>query len=295
MSRQRRRWLMPAVLSLLALLALGVGYGLRPRSTGLLPPLPARSLVVAYLKVGHGEASWVKTPDGRFLVIGAGPQAAGAHVAESLRAAGARQIDLLVLPYPYSEALGGAVELIKQFPVKAALDLGWERVNQRQEETLELLRERKVPVQTARAGGAFDLGHGGRLDILFPHEPFVSRTPAGANNAMVLRLTWGKTHFLWEGGLEQAGEQGLLALGQELTADVLRVARFGNAGASSPELLRQVQPRFVVVSTEDKSGELPATGTLERLTATGATLLRTDRVAEDIFFFSDGQSVELAH
>ena len=62
MSRQRRRWLMPAVLSLLALLALGVGYGLRPRPTGLLPPLPARSLVVAYLKVGHGEASWVKTP-----------------------------------------------------------------------------------------------------------------------------------------------------------------------------------------------------------------------------------------
>ncbi len=293
MSRQRR-WLLSLVLAPLALVALGLGYWFRPRPTLTLPTLPPRSLVVAYLKVGHGEASWVKTPDGRFLVIGTGPQEAGAHVAASLKAAGARQIDLLVLPYPYNEALGGAVELIKQFPVKAALDLGWERVNLRQEETLELLRERKVPVQIARAGGAFDLGHGGRLDILFPHVPLVSRTPAAANNAMVLRLTWGKTHFLWESGLEQAGEQALLALGQELTTDVLRVARFGNAGASSPELLRLAQPRFVVISANDKNGILPAPATLERLAATGATLLRTDRVKEDIFFFSDGQLVELA-
>lgn len=293
MSR-RRRWFVGSGIFLLALLALWLGYRLRPRSQVTLPALPPRSLVVAYLNVGHGEASWVKTPDGRFLVIGAGPQAAGAHVVESLKAAGARQIDLLVLPYPYSEALGGATELIKSFPIKSVLDLGWERLNQRQEETLALLLERKVPVLMARTGVAFDLGHGGRVEVLHPSEPLVSRTPAAANNSIVLRLSWGKTHFLWEGGLEEAGEQALLARGYDLTADVLRVARFGNAGASSPELLRQVQPRFVVVSSDDRSGRLPASKTLERLTASGAILLSTDRAAEDFYFFSDGQSVELA-
>ena len=294
MSRQRR-WFVGSGIFVIALLALGLGYWFRPRSRITLPTLPPRSLVVAYLRVGHGEASWVKTPDGRFLVIGAGPQAAGAHVVESLKAAGARQIDLLVLPYPYNEALGGAAELIKSFPIKSVLDLGWERLNQRQEETLGLLQERKVPVLIARTGAAFDLGHGGRVDVLHPGEPLVSRTPAAANNAIVLRLTWGKTHFLWEGGLEEAGEQALLAQGHDLTADVLRVARFGNAGASSPELLRQVQPRFVVVSSDDKTGALPAANTLERLTASGATLMRTDRASQDFYFFSDGQSVELAH
>lgn len=294
MTRQRRGGLL-VLLVLLGGLALWLGAVLRrPKTTATLPPLPPRALIVAYLKVGHGEASWVKTADGRFLVIGAGPPGAGAHVAETLRAAGAKQIDLLVLPYAYSEALGGALELVAQFPIKAALEVGGEPVNQRQRETRTALLQRKIPVQLARAGHAFELGHGGRLDILFPREPLVTRTPVAPNNAIVLRLTWGETHFLWEGGLEEAGEQAFLGLGQELTADVLRVARFGNAGASTPELLRQVQPRFVIISADDKDGELPALSTLERLTATGATLLRTDRSAEDLFFFSDGKTVEQA-
>ncbi|MBB6049332.1 ComEC/Rec2 family competence protein [Armatimonas rosea] len=292
---RHRRWGLLALVLLLGALSLGLGIALRrPSGATRLPPLPPRALIVAYLKVGHGEASWVKTADGRFLVIGAGPVGSGAHIAETLRAAGAKQIDLLVLPYAYSEALGGALELVAQFPIKAALEVGGPLVNQRQRETRAALLQRKIPVQVARAGHAFDLGHGGRLDILFPHEPLVSRTPVAPNNAIVLRLTWGQTHFLWEGGLEEAGEQAFLGLGYELTADVLRVARFGNAGASTPELLREVQPRFVVISADDKDGELPAPATLERLTATGATLLRTDRSPSDLFFFSDGQTVEQA-
>ena len=276
---------------LLGGLSLWLGVSLGPVPVVAVPPLPPRALVVCYLKVGQGEASWVKTPDGRFLVIGAGPPDASTHVAESLRAAGARQIDLLVLPYPYREALGGAQELINQFPIKAVLDLGWERVNQWQDDTLTALQKRGVPIQVARAGQAFDLGHGGRIDVLFPHEPRVMSPPAAANNTLVLRLTWGSTHFLWEGGLERAGEQALLALGQELSADVLRVARFGNAGASSPELLYLVEPRFAVLSMDDKTGALPAPETLERLKATGAEILRTDTQPGDLFFFSDGQQV----
>ncbi len=294
MAGRRRRVLAWLLLAPLGSLALVLGIRLRPVPRVIIPSLPPKSLVVSYLKVGQGEASWVKTPDGRFLVIGAGPSGAGAHVAESLVAAGAQQIDLLILPYPYSESLGGAQELIARFPIKAALELGWEQVNQRQQETRDALLKRRIPIQIGRAGQAFELGPGGRLDVLFPHLPFVARTPAAANNALVLRLTWGSTHFLWESGLEKAGEQALLALGQELSADVLRVARFGNAGASSPELLHLVAPQFVVVSVDDKTGALPALATLERLRATGATVLRTDTQPHDLFFFSDGQQVTQA-
>jgi competence protein ComEC len=291
----RRRLLGGLLVALLGLLALALGLLLRPTTSLQIPPLPPRALVVSYLKVGHGEASWVKTPDGRFLVIGAGPPESGEHVVASLRAAGAQKIDLLVLPYPYSESLGGARALIARFPIKAALELGWEQVNQHQQETRLALQQQGILVQSGRAGQAFDLGHGGRLDVLFPHEPRVAKSPAAANNALVLRLTWGQTHFLWEGGLEGPGEQALLSLGQTLTADVLRVARFGNPGASSPELLAQVEPRFVVVSAEDPARSLPARSTLERLKATGAALLRLDQQPRDLFFFSDGKQVTHAN
>lgn len=280
----------------LALIALGggsIGLGIwlgRPRPSAP-PPFPPKALVVAFLNVGQGEASWVKTPDGRFLVIGTGPEGAGERLVSSLRAAGATQIDLLVLPYPYSEALGGSEALLAAFPVRAALDTGWERVNQRQVATLEALVARGTPIQRARAGQRFDLGKGGLLEVLFPSEARVARSPAAANNAIVLRLRWGKTAFLWEGGLEQPGEQSLLSLGQELQADVLRVARFANPGASAPELLREVDPGYIVVSVGENRSGLPDPTTLARLAATGAVVLRTDQEKRDLVFLSDGSQV----
>lgn len=290
MQRPRRA----AVLALVALLsgaALWGGMALRRPASKSEITYPPQSLVVAFLNVGHGEAAWVKTPDGRFLVIGTGPAEAAEHLIASLRTAGAKKVDLLVLPYPYHEALGGTQALVNALPIKAALDTGWEQVNQHQKAALDALRRQSIPTQVARVGQAFDLGNGGKLEVLFPTEAPVAQTPAGANNAIVLRLHWGSTAFLWEGGLERAGEQALLSLGQELTADVLRTARFANAGASSPELLREVSPRFVVVSVGENSSGLPDKTTLERLDATGARVLRTDQEKRDLLFFSDGVRV----
>lgn len=293
MLRRRRSGVIVVVLVLSALAAwLGVWFR-RPFITTELA-YPPQALVVCFLKVGHGEAAWVKTPDGRFVVIGTGPAEASAHLVSSLQTAGAKKIDLLVLPYPYHEALGGTEALAAAFPIKAALDTGWEQVNQHQKAALDALHRQQVPVQVARSGQAFDLGKGGKLEVLFPLETPVAQTPAGANNAIVLRLRWGATAFLWEGGLERPGEQALLSLGHELTADVLRTARFANPGASSPELLREVSPRFVVVSVGDNPKELPDTATLTRLLATGATLLRTDQDKRDFVFLSDGSRVSLA-
>ena len=291
--RRLRRLGLPLTVMGLGLLAICAGFWLRRPSSAPGAEFPGQALVVAFLNVGQGEAAWIKTPEGRFLVIGAGPPEAGGHLVASLRAAGAKQIDLLVLPYPYNEALGGATELLAQFPVKAVLDTGWERVNQRQEAILNALEARGIPVQRARAGQGFDLGNGGQLEVLFPQEPLVTRSPAAANNAIVLRLRWGSTAFLWEGGLELPGEQALLSLGHELRADVLRTARFANLGSSTPELLREVAPSYIIISVGENRSGLPDESVLKRLGATGARVLRTDQEKRDLVFLSDGSRVTL--
>ncbi len=288
-----RRLGLPLALMGLGFLVVLLGVLLRRRSPAPGTQFPPQALVVAFLNVGQGEAAWVKTPEGRFLVIGAGPPEAGDHLVASLRAAGAKQIDLLVLPYPYSEALGGATQLLAQFPVKAALDTGWERVNQKQVAVLQDLENRRIPVKRARAGQGFDLGNGGQLEVLFPHEPRVGKSPAAANNSIVLRLRWGQTAFLWEGGLEVPGEEALLSLGHELQADVLRTARFANPGSASAELLRDVAPSYIVVSVGENRSGLPDESVLKRLMATGAQVLRTDQEKRDLLFLSDGAQVTL--
>lgn len=267
---------------------LGLHIGRPPDS-----PFPPRALVVAVLPVGAGEASWIKTPDGRFIVLGAGPPEAGAALTASLRAAGARRIDLLVLPYPYADALGGAVDLIQALPVQACLTPGWPRVNRKQGEVEELLAARGVPVTVARQGYQQKLGDAA-LEVLAPGEPLVSRSPAAGNNSLVVRMRWGKTAFLWCGGIERPGEQALLErAGPRLAADWIRVARLGNAGAASPELLRAVAPRIAVLSVGPNRDGLPDADLLARLRATGAQILRTDEQVRDLIFASDGERVAL--
>jgi hypothetical protein len=74
---------------------------------------------VGIVPVGSGEAAWVRTPSGRFLLIGGGPPEMGGRVVRSLKAAGARTIALVVQPYPYAEAIGGCPRCLKRFRTRA--------------------------------------------------------------------------------------------------------------------------------------------------------------------------------
>lgn len=289
--------LLPLVLLLLlatgALLA-GFLLGRRPR------PAPRPGLAVSVLDVGQGEASWIRTPGGKFVLIGAGPPGSGPAVAEALRAAGARRIDLLVLPYPAAEAIGGIPEILRRFEVGAVLECGYPATEDLalQEKIRGLLGEAAVTVSPARAGQWLRLG-GARLEVLAPADPPVEAPPRPANNSIVLRVVFGQTAFLWMGGVERAGENALLGRAPELSADWLRVSRFGSREATSPELLRLVRPSVAVVSVGVANrGGYPHRECLERLAAAGARVFRTDEAPArggsggELVFRSDGYQIE---
>ena len=274
-----------------AVIAVVVGYGLgkyREQTA-----VSSKRLQVTVVNVGHGEAAWIRTPSGKFILIGGGPPEAGEAVAASLRRAGARQIDLLLLPYPYTECIGGVPTLLNAFPVAQVVEPGGPLVNQVHEEIRRLYQEKGLPVKLARAGDSFSVD-GAVLKILAPVEPLLDASPASANNSLVVRLSWGKTGFLFAGGIERAGEDALIARSpDDLRSDWLRVARFGSREASSPEFLYLVSPDFAVLSVgAGNSAEYPHSETLEQLSATGARLFRTDQTSgSEITFFSDGTLV----
>ena len=249
-------------------------------------------LTITVVNVGHGEAAWIRTPHNRFILIGGGPPEAGNRVVESLRQAGAKQIDLLVMPYPYAEAIGGIPDIVTAFPVQSAIEPGGPRVNQVQEAVRELLDSERVPVHMARAGDHQTIDDV-VIDVLAPTDPPIQVDHAAANNSVVMRVGWGDTDFLFAGGIERAGEDALIARsGAALRADWLRVSRFGTRDASSPEFLRLVSPECVVVSVGyPNSGGYPHAETLARLQESGARLCRTDEATGDLTFSSDGTTV----
>jgi len=284
-----RRGLPLVVLTLIAFSVLLLGFTLgRRRFEKFVKPAPPRGVTVTVCNVGQGEASFVRTPNGRFIVIGGGPPEAGEKVALALRNAGAKRIDVLILPYPYAEALGGAPVLIDAFPVALAIEPGGDTVNQHQDQTRQMLRERSVPVRVVRAGYQATLDSV-RLDVLGPADPPLSGPGTqAADNSLVVAVRYQTERFLWAGGIGKAGENALLSRTPDIAANWLRVARMGTRDASSPEFLRLVSPEIVVVSAGPNQGGYPHKEALSRLTQTGAHVYRTDQSKGNLTFFTDG-------
>jgi len=133
-------------------------------------------------------------------------------------------------------------------------------------------------------------------------NPPASGTPYGTNPddatinnySVVLRLTYGRTHFVLTGDAEAEAEVSMLAACPALSADVLKAGHHGAANASGDAFLARVHPRFAAISCglHNHFGH-PAPATLARLAAHGIQIFRTDHNGA-VTFVSDGQIVTAA-
>jgi competence protein ComEC len=282
---------MPALgLIALAAAALFTGFVISQRRTD---PARTNRLEVVVVNVGEGESSVIRTPDGHVVLIGAGPPGQGRRIFETLEELGAHHIDLLILPYPYAEAIGGTVELLSSLRIGTVIESGGPAVNQWQEHIRTECRRRGIRVEIGRAGESILLG-GARVSLLAPGAARVLTAPTAANNSLVVRLQWQATHFLFAGGIDRAGEDALLSRGGDLCANWLRIARFGVDTATSAEFLERVSPEISVVSVGQNQNGYPAPGVIARIAAAGSKIYRTDARPDNLYFWSDGARVGIA-
>ena len=108
---------------------------------------------------------------------------------------------------------------------------------------------------------------------------------------IVVRIEYGDTSFLFTGDAEWDSEHDMIDVGVDLSADVLKVGHHGSDTSSSYVFLREVMPRYAVISVgEGNSYGHPAEETLSRLSDVGAEIYRTD-LHGTIICRSDGQNI----
>jgi competence protein ComEC len=256
--------------------------------------LPDGKLHVAFLDVGQGDAILITTPHGRQILVDGGPSPTALTTSLGREMAfWDRSIDLVVMTHPDADHITGLVEVLKRYRVDGWLDNGQSDDDAVYAECLRLLEERGVARHTVRAGDRLDLGSGIALEVLHPPlKPITGSDADDNNNSVVLRATWGEAGFLLTGDVEAEAERLLLASGQPLDADVLKVAHHGSGGSSTAAFLAAVDPLYAVISVgaDNRFGH-PQAAVLERLGAAGdVTVLRTDEVGT-VEFFTDGRQM----
>ena len=93
----------------------------------------------------------------------------------------------------------------------------------------------------------------------------------------MLKVTYGETSFLFTGDAEREAEKALVDSGIDLSATVLKVGHHGSNTSTSYVFLREVMPKYGVISVEkgNEHGH-PHSEPLSRLMDADVEIYRTD-------------------
>jgi competence protein ComEC len=172
------------------------------------------------------------------------------------------------------------VEVLQRYKVKQVIEPGVSYNSSIYREWCNLIEDKGIEYNIARAGQEIDLGSGIEIEVLNPPESLFEGTSHDVdNNGVVLRLSWSKVSFLFTADIREEIEFELIGQRANLKSTVLKVAHHGSETSTSPQFLAAVDPEVAVISVgADNSFGHPSPEVVERL---------IDRLGEDNVYRTD--------
>ena len=244
-------------------------------------------LLVQFLNVGQGDCVLVQTPDGRNVLIDAGDANASDYVIRYLKHRNIQHIDVILITHTSSDDIGGLPNILKEFGVSKVIDAGCAHPSPIYQNVLADIKSRRIDYRVA-SGSKLHISNAVSFEIVWPTDDYRSNS-----ESLAIRITYKDISTLLMGDTDPIAEGELLSVRQDLGSAILGVPLHGDKDAASNELLQVVQPDFAIISVgQNNPYDAPAQNTMNRLHATGAKILRTDRNGT-IVFSTDGIHVQL--
>jgi competence protein ComEC len=227
---------------------------------------------VYFLDVGGGDATLIRTGDGRNILVDGGPSptALAGSLGRRLPFL-ARDLDAVVLTGYQQDRLAGLMEVARRQPIGLVLQPGRPGGGGAAGAWTDLLRERGVRTVQAAPGQRIDLGSDSWLEVAWASDPGIDEKDA----ALAVRLEADGVGVLLAGDLPPEAQQEIAGSASP-RFDVVRVPSHGATDALDDSFLRSASPRVAMLSVaaNNRLG-LPADTTLESLR--GTNLFRTDQ------------------
>jgi competence protein ComEC len=244
---------------------------------------------IVMLDVGHGDASFIRMPTGETLLIDGGDDGKYGDcgqeiVAPFLWARGVTRLDAVMVSHNDRDHLGGLSYIVDNFRVGTAILGAVKTDNPLEREFLAQCEARGTRVVRVKRGDTVALGTV-EIPILHP-TPNLPKDILPNNLSVVAQVPFGDKHFLFTGDLEKDMEPTLDAIA--LRADVLKVPHHGADTSSTPAFIDAVAPAYATISTGSRGRRVMDQPIINRYTAKGITVLRTDRLGAIQFTLKDG-------
>lgn len=261
-----------------------------------------QTLRVTFLDVGQGDAIFVEFPDGKNLLIDAGPRtfsfdAGRMTIVPFLQRKFVKRINALLITHPHNDHNGGVPSVLRRIQVDRIIEGGAYSNSAVSNEIRHLIDSLRLTTMNFTAGQIIDGFERVRLYILHPSEHFKRGVRTNLNNqSLVLRLVYGKTSILLTGDAEEEAEQQMVNVyGDFLRTQILKAGHHGSETSSTAQFISEVLPSDVVISVGRRNKyRHPSEIVMERYAQRDISIYRTDEEGA-VVFESDGEQWRRVH
>jgi competence protein ComEC len=253
-------------------------------------------LHVTFIDVGQGDATLVRFPRGRTLLVDAGGLPGASFdvgdrvVAPVLRHAGVRRLDIAAMTHAHPDHAGGLAAVAAEFRPREL----WDGVPVPRAELRTALRTSAQAIgarwTTLQAGDTAEID-GVRVIVRHPPPPGWERQDVRNDDSLVIELAWGDASIVLAGDIGREVEGAIAGSFAPARLRVMTAPHHGSLTSSSPSFIDALAPRVVVASAgRGNTFGHPAPDVLARYERAGARVFRTDRDGA-ITVETDGRSL----
>lgn len=230
----------------------------------------ARPLLIRQFDIGQGDAALITTPEGRRILIDAGP--GNGAVVMALAREGIDTLDLVVASHNHADHIGGMPMVFAAFVVKAYVENGVPHTTATYRRTLDAI-EREAGLQYLRATDRVITIGTVTVRILAPPRSDGTHN----NNSVGTLIEYGAFRALYTGDSETPELMAWLASGRVPRVTLVKVAHHGGTNGTTAEWVRATSPAIAIISVGGNSYGHPAPNVEQLWAAGGAKVYRTDR------------------
>lgn len=230
-------------------------------------------LRVDYVDVGQADFVIIEC-DGKYMTIDGGNVADRATVTAALESRGIHEVEYVIATHAHEDHCGAIPAIFSYADVENVYCPVTEYRSSAFNQFLTSVEDEGLAVTVPVLGEQFTLGSAA-VEVIGPAKDYDDTN----NTSIVLRLTYGEKSFLFTGDAETSAEKDILALGFDVSADVLKVGHHGSSTSTSYQWLKAVAPQYGIISSSREDApeyNHPHEEVVSRLRDADVTVYRTD-------------------
>jgi competence protein ComEC len=248
---------------------------------------------VSVIDVGQGDAIFITFPNGKRMLVDAGPisrqfDAGERVVVPFLKRNGISRLDYFLITHPHSDHIGGAGSVLKSLRVDTMIMASFETDNHEVNTILDIAQATHTGIKIVRTGDQIHIDPNARVYVLHPDSNHLAEKNLN-NSSMVLKIVYGNSSILLVGDAEVPTEQRMMPrYGSFLSSNVLKAGHHGSITSTGADFLDVTRPQTALISVGyHNKFRHPSPFTLWRMKYHSIEIKRTD-ASGAIILESDG-------